>query len=121
MGPALRTEPIGARVSRTKPRSAAHQRGSSETRHDVLFTRAPSGLRREAGNRCGRRCLSPLKVEATAQVIANFALQHLKAAITFESEVARLEAKHACAEFGPFFEDIRSYGSARLMSLPPHH
>ena len=41
MGPALRTEPIGARVSRTKPRSAAHQRGSSETHQDVLLTRAP--------------------------------------------------------------------------------
>ncbi len=57
-----------------------------------------------------------LKVEATEQVIANFALQHLKAATTFESEVARLEAKHDCAEFGPFFEDIRSYASACLMS-----
>lgn len=57
-----------------------------------------------------------LQASASARVIANFALQHLKAAITFRDHVLRIEAENATHAFGPFFEDIRSYGSACIMS-----
>jgi hypothetical protein len=55
-------------------------------------------------------------VEATARVIANFAWQHLKAASTFRDQVVELESKNTKQPFGSFFEDIRSYGSACIMS-----
>ena len=54
--------------------------------------------------------------EATGHVIANFAVQHLQAAKLFRDQVVRLEAGHAGEAFGDFFTEIRSYGSACLMS-----
>lgn len=53
---------------------------------------------------------------ATARLIANFALQHLKAATTFSNHVVDLETKHIDEPFGAFFEDIRSYASACFLS-----
>lgn len=52
----------------------------------------------------------------TARVIATFALQHMKAATTFRDHVAALESANLAQPFGAFFEDIRSYGSACIMS-----
>jgi len=57
-----------------------------------------------------------LRAEASGRVIANFALQHLKAAATFRDQVVAIESQSASQSFGPFFEDIRSYGSACIMS-----
>jgi hypothetical protein len=57
-----------------------------------------------------------MKVEATGRVIANFALQHLKAASTFRDQVAAIESQNENQPFGSFFEDLRSYGSACIMS-----
>ena len=56
------------------------------------------------------------RMEATGQVIANFAWQHMRAAVTFRNHVAQLEQANAGKRFGPFFEDIRSYGSGCIMS-----
>jgi len=60
--------------------------------------------------------LSLVGASATARVVANFAWQHLKAACTFRDQVVILEAKHSGQPFGAFFEEIRSYASACLMS-----
>lgn len=57
-----------------------------------------------------------MKVEATGRVIANFAWQHLKAASTFRDQVAAIESQNEKQPFGSFFEDLRSYGSACIMS-----
>lgn len=57
-----------------------------------------------------------LRGEATGRVIANFAWQHLKAATTLRDHVIAIESANAGAPFGPFFEDLRSYGSACIMS-----
>ena len=54
--------------------------------------------------------------EFTGRVIANFAWQHMKAAATFRDQVIALEALNENQPFGSFFEDIRSYGSACIMS-----
>jgi hypothetical protein len=54
--------------------------------------------------------------EATGRVVANFAWQHLKAAATFRDRVVEIEAENANREFGLFFVDIRSYGSACILS-----
>jgi len=54
--------------------------------------------------------------QVTAHVIANFALQHLKAATIFRDRMIALENEHANDEFGAFFEEIRSYASACFMS-----
>jgi hypothetical protein len=51
-----------------------------------------------------------------AQVIANFAWQHMKAACTFRDRVIAIEAANTNSEFGAFFEDIRSYASACIAS-----
>lgn len=56
------------------------------------------------------------QLQATGRVIANFAWQHLKAATTFRDKVVALEAQNMAQPFGAFFEDIRSYGSACIMS-----
>jgi len=56
------------------------------------------------------------RMEATGRVIANFAWQHLKAAATFRDQVVALESQNASQPFGSFFEDVRSYGSACIMS-----
>lgn len=53
---------------------------------------------------------------ATGRVIANFAWQHLRAAVTFRDQVIALETHNGGQPFGPFFEDVRSYGSACIMS-----
>jgi hypothetical protein len=53
---------------------------------------------------------------AEARVIANFAWQHLKAASTFRDQAAILEDQHTGEDLGAFFEDIRSYVSATIMS-----
>lgn len=53
---------------------------------------------------------------ATGRVIANFAWQHFRAAVTFRDQVIALETHNGGQPFGPFFEDVRSYGSACIMS-----
>lgn len=53
---------------------------------------------------------------ADASVVANFAWQHLKAATTFRDQVKVLERLHCGQSLGDFFEDIRSYSSATIMS-----
>jgi hypothetical protein len=53
---------------------------------------------------------------ATGRVIANFAWQHLKAAATFRDHVVLIESLNTNREFGPFVVDIRSYGSACILS-----
>lgn len=53
---------------------------------------------------------------ASARVIANFAWQHMKAAMVFRENVLALEVAHASEGIGPHFEIIRSYASACLMS-----
>jgi hypothetical protein len=60
--------------------------------------------------------LVSVHAEATGRVIANFAWQHMKAATTFRDRVVALEALNVDQSFGSFFEDIRSYGSACIMS-----
>ena len=52
----------------------------------------------------------------TATLISNFALQHMKAATIFRDHVSRLESENADKPFGQFFEEVRSYGSACIMS-----
>jgi hypothetical protein len=54
---------------------------------------------------------------ATGRVKANFAWQHLKAASTLRDHVVQIESLNANQEFGLFFEDIRSYGSACILSV----
>lgn len=55
-------------------------------------------------------------MQATARVIANFAWQHLKAATIFRDRVFALEDEHLKEPLGLFFEEVRSYASACLMS-----
>lgn len=55
-------------------------------------------------------------MKASGRVIANFSAQHLIAAITFRDKVISLEDEHRSQEFSSFFEDIRSYSSACIMS-----
>lgn len=57
-----------------------------------------------------------ITAQASGRVIANFALQHLKAAATFRDHVIDLERANAGQEFSAFFEDIRSYASGCIMS-----
>lgn len=57
-----------------------------------------------------------VKMEATGRVIANFAWQHLKAATTFRDQVISIELQNTGMPFGTYFEDIRSYGTACIMS-----
>ena len=56
------------------------------------------------------------QMEAHGRVIANFAWQHMKAADTFRAQVESLEQANLTNAFGPFFEDVRSYGSGCIMS-----
>lgn len=60
--------------------------------------------------------LPGLRATASATVTATFAYQHFKAAITFCDQVDSIESKNRLQPFGPFFEDLRSYGSACVMS-----
>ena len=46
----------------------------------------------------------------------NFAWQHLKAATIFRDKVVELEQEHEGEPFGSFYEEIRSYCSACIMS-----
>lgn len=55
-------------------------------------------------------------MQATGRVIATFASQHLKAASLFRDHVLRIETDHMGLPLGAFFEDIRSYASACIMS-----
>ena len=57
-----------------------------------------------------------LSVQASGRTIACFAWQHMKAATTFRDQVASLESANMGGQFGPFVEDIRSYGSGCIMS-----
>lgn len=54
--------------------------------------------------------------EGHGRVIANFAWQHMKAAMTFREQLASIESANLSQSFGSFFEDIRSYGSGCIMS-----
>jgi hypothetical protein len=58
-------------------------------------------------------------MQAEGRVIANFAWQHLKAASLFRDHVLRIETDHMGLPLGAFFEDIRSYASACIMSSTP--
>lgn len=60
--------------------------------------------------------LEDMTVHMTARVVANFALQHLKASATFRDQVISIESQNNDKAFSAFFEDIRSYGSACIMS-----
>jgi hypothetical protein len=60
--------------------------------------------------------LQNMTMQATGRVIATFAFQHLTAAALFRDHVARIESQNADQGFGAFFEHIRSYGSACIMS-----
>jgi len=60
--------------------------------------------------------LPAIQFQGTATVIANFAWQHLKAATIFRDHLIKLEAEYADQPFRSFFEEIRSYGSACIMS-----
>jgi len=55
-------------------------------------------------------------IKATGRVIATFAWQHLQAATLFRDHLLHLEAEHSGHEFGAFFENIRCYASACIMS-----
>lgn len=55
-------------------------------------------------------------MQAEGRVIANFAWKHLKAASLFRDHVLRIETDHMGLPLGAFFEDIRSYASACIMS-----
>ena len=55
-------------------------------------------------------------MQVTGRVIANFALQHFHAATLFRDHLLRLEAEHAGHQYGAFFESIRCYASACIMS-----
>ncbi len=50
-----------------------------------------------------------------ARQVSNFAFQHLKAAKTFCGRAVELECASVGKEFGPFFEDIRSYTSGTIL------
>lgn len=50
------------------------------------------------------------------QVINNFALQHFKAARLFHKHVLQIETQNTGKKHGPFFEEIRSYSSACILS-----
>jgi hypothetical protein len=60
--------------------------------------------------------LEPARSEITARVIANFACQHLIAATHFRDQTHLLEERFRDQPLGDFFQDIRSYCSACLMS-----
>lgn len=53
---------------------------------------------------------------STAQVVSNFAWQHLKSATIFRDQVVDLEIRYAGQPFGNFFNEIRAYASACIMS-----
>lgn len=59
---------------------------------------------------------SEVEIAATGRIIANFAWQHMKAATTFRDQVIAIEEQNTGEEYGPFFEDIRTYGSGCIMS-----
>jgi len=65
---------------------------------------------------CRIEAILTVKAEAQGTVIANFALQHMKAAVTFRDHVVAIESEHLSEPFGSFFENIRSYGSGCIMS-----
>lgn len=57
-----------------------------------------------------------ITVRVEGRVIANFAWQHMKAATLFRKQVIRLETENKSQPFGEFFEEIRAYCSACIMS-----
>jgi|SRR6185369_1297444 len=57
-----------------------------------------------------------IHVEVRGRVISEFSYQHLRAAVTFRDHLIRVENANEGKEFGEFFSDIRSYGSACIMS-----
>ena len=56
------------------------------------------------------------KMEGHGRVIPNFALQHLKSAVLFRDQTIKIESENKGKEFGPFFEDIRTYASSCIMT-----
>lgn len=60
--------------------------------------------------------ITNLTVSAEVKVIPNFAFQHLKAATIFRNHVLRLELENEGRPLDDFFEEIRSYSSACIMS-----
>jgi hypothetical protein len=55
-------------------------------------------------------------VQATFRVVANFGLQHLKAAALFRNHVVRIETQNLDQGLGQFLDELRSYGSACILS-----
>src|SRR5687767_3067117 len=60
--------------------------------------------------------LPAIQIQGTGRVIANFAWQHLRAATIFRDHLIKLETDNAGRAFGSFFLEMRSYGSACIMS-----
>ena len=55
--------------------------------------------------------------KSCGRVIANFAVQHYRAARTFAAQAAAIESNNANSPYGPFFEGTgRTYVSAALLS-----
>lgn len=67
-------------------------------------------------NATSKVAIAAVTSTAHATVIANFAWQHMKAATTFRDHVIEIEQSNREKDFGAFFEDIRSYGSACILS-----
>lgn len=59
---------------------------------------------------------SAATVNLTGRVITAFAWQHLKAATIFRDHASNLEVMHEAQPLGAFFEEMRSYVSACVMS-----
>ena len=56
------------------------------------------------------------RLEASGRVIANFAWQHRKAAVLLRDHVKQIENENLGQPFGAFFETLRAYCSACIMS-----
>ena len=61
------------------------------------------------------RILNPVG-SFTGVVTSNLALQHFRAAELFRDQVKQIENSHHSEEFGPFFDDIRSYCIACVLT-----
>lgn len=55
-------------------------------------------------------------VQAFGRVIATFGFQHLSTCILFRDKLESIEKENLGNEFGSFFETVRAYGSAGIMS-----
>jgi len=56
------------------------------------------------------------RLNGSARIISNFALQHLKAATFFRDRTRDIETQNESQQSGDFYSDIRSYASACILS-----